>query len=77
MSRINQKLGLKAAGQRARLNGLSGVKCQACPHHDVISNVIHGRVSWMCAWCSHQWQPTVAEIQEYNRHVRGRDRIEA
>lgn len=75
MSRINQKLGLKAAGARARLNSLSGVRCPVCPHVDTISNVIHGRLRWMCGWCSHSWAPTADEIAAYNTRVRARDQI--
>jgi len=76
MSRINEKLGLKAAGKRARLNSLSGVQCPACPHRDVTSNVVHRRLSWRCAWCGHGWEPTAEEIAAYNGRVRERDRIE-
>lgn len=76
MSRINEKLGIKAGGARARLNALSGVPCQRCPHRDVISNVIHRRLTWMCGWCSHSWHPTTEEVEAYNARVRARDRIE-
>ena len=77
MSRINEKLGLKAAGARKRLNSLSGVGCPTCPHHDVTSNVIRGRLTWFCRGCSHAWEPTVAEVEAYNARVRAWDRIEA
>lgn len=76
MSHINQKLGLKPAGTRARLNALSGVRCQVCPHVDVIANVINGVQLWMCGWCSHSWTPTSGELDAYNGRVRERDRIE-
>jgi hypothetical protein len=75
MSRINEKLGIKPAGARARLSSLSGVDCRSCGHVDVISNVIHRRLLWMCGWCSEAWEPTPAEIQAYNGRVRERDRI--
>ena len=75
MSRINGQMGLKAAGARARLNSLSGVRCPRCKGQHVISNVIHRRLLWMCGFCSESWAPTLAEIQTYNGRVRDRDRI--
>lgn len=73
---INSKLGLKPAGHRARMDALSGIACPRCPHHDVVSNVIHGTLEWMCAWCGYGWTPTAADVTAYNARVRGRDRIE-
>ena len=75
MSRINEKLGLKAAGARARLNALSGVPCPACHGRHVISTKVHGELRWRCGFCSHGWHPTVDEVGAYNRRVRERDRI--
>jgi ribosomal protein L37AE/L43A len=75
MSRINDKLGLGAAGHRKRLDALSGVKCPNCPHHDVISNTVSGRLVWLCGWCGNVWSPTAAEVAAYNVRVRERDRI--
>lgn len=75
MSRINEKLGLKPAGQRARMNSLSGVQCPNCPHRDVVSNTVSGRLVWLCGWCGNVWTPTAQEIAEYNQYVRQRDRI--
>ena len=75
MSRINEKMGLKAAGARARLNSLSGVACPECRGCHVISNKVHGHLLWLCGFCSYAWSPTVAEIGAYNRRVRERDRI--
>jgi hypothetical protein len=75
VSRINEKMGLKAAGARKRLDSLSGVACPNCPHRDVISNTVSGRLVWMCGWCSHIWTPTVEEIEAYDNRVRARDRI--
>lgn len=76
MSRINARLGLAAAGARARLNSLSGVACQRCPHHYVVSNLVHRRLLWLCGFCGHTWQPTRAELETYNGRVRGRDVLE-
>ena len=75
MSKINDKLGLKPAGARARLNSLSGVKCPHCPHRHVISNAIHGRLTWACGACGHTWEPSDADITAYNGRVRSQDRI--
>lgn len=75
MSRINEKMGFKPAGARKRLDALSGVACPNCPHHDVVSNTVSGRLVWMCAWCSNIWTPTEADIVAYNGRVRERDRI--
>lgn len=75
MSRINDKLGLKAAGARARLNSLSGVKCRMCPHSYVVSVVIHSALTWLCAFCGFSWRPTYAEVLSYNAGVRVRDRV--
>lgn len=77
MSRINEKLGLKAAGHRARLDHLSGVQCPNCPHRDVCSNRVSGRLVWLCGWCGNVWTPSAADVAAYNAKVRGRDRIEA
>lgn len=76
MSRINDHLGLASAGARARLNALSGIGCQVCPHHYVVSNEIHRRLVWLCGFCGHAWQPSGAEREAYNARVRGRDRLE-
>lgn len=76
MSRIHEKLGIKAPGARARLRSLSGVQCPECKHRDVGSNVIHGQLRWVCHGCSHGWHPTPADIEAYNGRVRERDRIE-
>lgn len=77
MTSINSKLGLKPAGARARLNSLSGVKCAAaCGHTDTVSVIIHKRLTWCCGWCSHQWQPSPAEVVAYNARCRPHDRIE-
>jgi transposase-like protein len=75
VSRINEKLGLRPAGARARMRCLSGVRCPACGHVHVVSNVIHGRLSWLCGACGHVWNPTPVEVQSYNGRVRDRDRI--
>lgn len=75
MSRINEKLGLKAAGARARLNSLSGVPCPECGGRHTISNKVHGQLRWCCGFCSHGWQPTAEEVVAYNQRVRERDRI--
>lgn len=77
MSHINEKLGLKTAGARKRLLALSGVRCQVCPHTDVVSNLIRGVLRWTCGWCGHAWTPTLDELGTYNARVRSRDRIEA
>lgn len=75
MTTINQKLGLKPAGPRKRMDSLSGVKCPNCPHTDVVSNTVSGRLVWMCGWCSNIWTPTADEIAAYNVRVLARDRI--
>jgi hypothetical protein len=75
MSHINEKLGLRPAGARARLNALSGVACPRCPHHDVSSNIVHRELWWRCGWCSHGWHPTDEEIAAYNDRVRDRDHV--
>lgn len=75
MSHINEKLGLKSAGARHRLNALSGVQCPSCRGAHVMSNLISGRLLWMCGFCSESWEPTLVEIQKYNGRVRDRDRI--
>jgi len=74
---INSKLGLKAAGARARMNSLSGVRCPNCPHVDVVSNRVSGRLVWMCGWCGNIWAPTASDVASYNARVRERDRISA
>lgn len=76
MSRINEKMGLKPAGARKRLQSLSGVSCELCPSRDVRSNVIHGVLTWSCAFCGHAWKPSDLEVEHYNNRVRGRDRLE-
>jgi len=84
MSRINEKLGLGAAGHRKRLDSLSGVKCPNCPHRDVAGYVVRGAAGavssrsrhwWRCRACGHAWYPTFEEIATYNARVRERDRI--
>jgi len=75
MSSINEKLGFKPAGARARLNALSGVGCPRCPHHHVLSNVVHGRLLWTCGACAFAWTPTSDDLTAYNARVRDRDRI--
>ena len=75
MSRINDKLGLRPSGSRARLNSLSGVACPECHHHYVVSAVIHEVLRWSCGFCAHAWTPTLADVQRYNGRVRERDRL--
>lgn len=76
MSRINERNGLKPAGARHRMDSLSGVQCPNCPHRDVVSNTVSGRLVWLCGWCGNVWTPTVAELEAYNKRVRSRDRVE-
>lgn len=76
MSRINEKLGIKAAGARKRMDSLSGVQCPNCPHRDVISSFTSGRLIWCCGWCGNVWTPSPADVAAYNARVWDRDRIE-
>jgi hypothetical protein len=55
---------------------LPGVKCPACPLRHVISNVLNGRLTWLCGACSHCWTPDTAELEAYNARVPARERIE-
>lgn len=75
MSRINEKMGMRPAGERARLRSLSGIRCPACDGRYVVSNVIHDRLTWTCGTCAHSWRPTLVDVQRYNGRVRERDRI--
>lgn len=58
-----------------RMESLSGVHCPNCPHTDVVSNVVSGRLVWLCGWCGNVWTPTTADVDAYNARVRTRDRI--
>ncbi len=84
MSSINQKLGLKPAGARRRLDSLSGVRCPNCGHTDTLSLYVRvpttarhpNRLQWTCRGCGQSRYPTVAEVVAYNQRVRPRDQIE-
>jgi ribosomal protein L37AE/L43A len=64
MSKINDKLGLRPAGQRnmmklpktgAHRAALTSAKCPACGQRGVVEHKLHGARTWMCTWCAHHW----------------------
>jgi len=65
MSHINEKLGLKPAGQRSMMKlpdnralraVLTAAQCPACQHRGArISKTQPG--SFWCPWCAHLWVP--------------------
>lgn len=63
----------KRSNNRPRLDSLSGIGCPVCPHHYVVSFLMHRRLIWLCGFCGHSWTPTRAAVAAYNNRVRGRD----
>lgn len=66
MSRINEKMGLKPAGQRAMMKlpptraeaaALTAVQCPKCAKRGVRAVTLHGIPKYFCAYCSHLWIP--------------------
>lgn len=65
--RINEKLGLRPAGQRTMMklpqdralrNRLTSAQCPACHQRGAILSRVSGREGWFtCSWCSHSWDP--------------------
>lgn len=65
MSHINQKLGLKPAGQRSMMklppdralrNRVTSAKCPACGQRGAYLSRVHGHAGRLvCSWCSHTW----------------------
>jgi len=72
---INDRMGLRPAGERARLRSLSGIDCPQCGARYVVSNVIHHVLRWTCGTCAHGWSPSLADVERYNDRVRERDRL--
>jgi len=70
VSRINEKLGLRASGKRnmmklpktgARRAALTSAKCPDCGQRGVVEHRLHGVLTWMCTWCSHNWPAPALE----------------
>jgi plasmid stability protein len=64
MSRINEKMGLKAqtrvrAATHAR-SIVSNARCPKCGCSHVIENVIHGKRRRMCGACGESWAPEMS-----------------
>jgi hypothetical protein len=65
MSRINEKLGIRPAGQRAMMrlpddravrSRLTSAVCPACRQRGArLSAVVAG--DFWCSWCGHRWTP--------------------
>lgn len=51
------------------------VVCPNCPHRDVVSSTVSGRLVWVCGWCGNVWTPSAADVFAYNAHARERDRL--
>jgi transcription elongation factor Elf1 len=67
MSKIHQKLGLKAPGKRAMMKlptnrttaaNLTAAQCPACGARGVIENTVKGTAARMCTWCLQSWPVT-------------------
>jgi ribosomal protein L37AE/L43A len=69
MSRINEKLGIKPAGQRAMMQlpddralrrRLTAAICPQCGERGArLSRVVAG--DFWCSWCGHRWTPAAAQ----------------
>lgn len=70
MSHINQKLGLKPAGQRSMMklptdralrNRVTAAQCPKCHQRRAHLSKVHGHAGdLVCEWCGHVWplEPT-------------------
>jgi formate dehydrogenase maturation protein FdhE len=67
MSKINDKLGLRAAGKRPMMKTLpedralrakvTSARCPVCASVGAYLSKVTGREGWLvCSWCHHTWE---------------------